>query len=149
MSDRTPTPIPNRTPEQIALAQRVRAQIEAHPQRWTQDAWRCETGMCFAGWAVELSGRQWAGPPTSRPGRSYVIALPDDEAHGCDVWGHQNDDGTVVSVTAAYAVAGWLLGLDFNEANALFYGGNDLADLRAYVEQIVAGEVIQDRYLDE
>ena len=40
----------------VDLMQKTMDYIEAHPEEWDQDEWRCETTMCFAGWAVALSG---------------------------------------------------------------------------------------------
>ena len=33
--------------------------IEAHPEVHNQLDWRCETGMCFAGWTAEINGEEW------------------------------------------------------------------------------------------
>lgn len=49
---------PATTPNVGRLLQTLRA-IENNPQTWKQDAWRCKTGMCFAGWTVELAGMKW------------------------------------------------------------------------------------------
>lgn len=43
-----------------SLAHRVMEQIRRAPERHTQEEWRCESGMCFAGWVAELQGYEWA-----------------------------------------------------------------------------------------
>ena len=40
------------------LLRQVLKQIETHPETWYQAEYRCESGMCFAGWACELTGGQ-------------------------------------------------------------------------------------------
>jgi hypothetical protein len=132
------------TPEQIDLVQRVLAQIETHPETWKQSTWRCETGMCFAGWAVELTGRRWAFPtdpntPFGTVNSCLVLAEPDDE----DAWRHWKSPIETIRVTSAGNVAARLLGLDEAEADTFFSAGNDLNQLRAYVRQYVAGEHVQ------
>lgn len=44
-----------------ALFVEALAAIEENPQHWKQETWRCETGMCLAGWVVTLSDQaDWA-----------------------------------------------------------------------------------------
>lgn len=44
----------------IAYMKQILKHIEDNPQTWTQETWRCDSGMCFAGWAVDLSDRfEW------------------------------------------------------------------------------------------
>lgn len=38
----------------------VRHEAHSSDGRWTQSAWRCDSGMCFAGWAAHLAGAAWA-----------------------------------------------------------------------------------------
>lgn len=51
-------PVPN-----VELLKRVRKHIDRHPDKWDQytyrDVYECGTVMCFAGWAVQLSGGRW------------------------------------------------------------------------------------------
>jgi len=42
------------------LAERAIKAIEANPKEWQQGTWRCETGMCFAGWVAHMAGATWA-----------------------------------------------------------------------------------------
>lgn len=43
------------TPNAV-LAYKTLDHIEAHPETWNQREWWCDTGGCFAGWAVHLAG---------------------------------------------------------------------------------------------
>jgi hypothetical protein len=38
------------------LAYKTLDHIIAHPEEWNQEAWICDTGMCFAGHATILAG---------------------------------------------------------------------------------------------
>jgi len=51
----------------------VLAQIEKHPETWDQNDWRCESGMCFAGWACDLSGVRWANPAEATYGAAQIV----------------------------------------------------------------------------
>lgn len=55
------------------LARKVIDQIIAVPEEWNQEDWRCGSGMCFAGWAIELSGYIWAWPKTFALGNDMVV----------------------------------------------------------------------------
>jgi len=126
------TDTPSRTPEQIRLAQQTLATIEANPKEWSQVNWRCETGMCFAGHAAMLAGREWAEPENSF---SDVVVDNKSNPHA---WSHNDDEDVyVVHVREAAREA---LGLDDIEAFRLFAADNTLDDLRAYVGQIAAGQ---------
>lgn len=61
----------------VELLDRTLAYIEAHPEEWDQGNWRCGTGMCFAGWAVTLAGREWAGDPGG-PAGELLVRKPDE-----------------------------------------------------------------------
>lgn len=119
------------------LADQVLAQIEAHPETWDQTDWRtqrdCGTAYCFAGWAVEMSGRQYAVSVNCDCCNSAVVALP-DEAYAeplsdfCDC-DHGGED---VNVVTTYEAAHRALGLKAG-TRGLFNGGNSLADLHRIV----------------
>lgn len=55
----------------LAAIDAVIAQIEQHPETWNQREWRCDTGMCVAGWLCQLNGDRWLA---SNPG-SRIAAL--------------------------------------------------------------------------
>lgn len=62
---------------------------DADGQAWVQESWRCETGMCFAGWTVALSGATFPYPADDNTyvettqgygTRAHAVALaPDGE----------------------------------------------------------------------
>src|SRR6478752_211362 len=98
------------------LAYRVLDQVDADPASWDQSKWFYRplgasfgTAACFAGWTSLLSG---------------------DEPRW--VHGYQMQTYAVVaSGKTRYieARAAELLGIDENQADALFYGGNTREDL--------------------
>lgn len=107
----------------VELALRTLAQINATPEEWNQSSWRCNSGMCFAGWAAQLAGFEWAPDHdwengTTSPSENLV--MPN---------GAQLSAGTV----AHYA-----LGLhNLDDAPDLFNGGNGLDDLGRMILGIV------------
>lgn len=114
----------------IPLLRQTLAHIESHPQEWVQDSYRCQTGMCFAGWAVTLDGGQWYSPdPTSTYGDG-LVARPDDPA--VDVW--PLGDGTRAILASARAQR--ILGLDGYQAEDLFASYNTLDDIRQIVAEL-------------
>jgi hypothetical protein len=125
----------------LDLLDAVIAQIEAHPETWNQDEWRCESGMCVAGWVAEMAGGQWL---TSDPGamgsapsvhflrRWALIATPEDDTEFVRVI-----DGT--GVIQAGNRASRLLGLTQDQADDLFSEENDLQDIKDFRNEISAG----------
>jgi hypothetical protein len=106
------------------LAYKVLDYIEAHPERHDQNAWvgeggpvdataesveSCGTTACFGGWTVLLSG------------------LAIDIAAGVVL------DGERLDVSTA---AGKLLGLSEGQKENLFFGADDLDDVRFEVAEI-------------
>jgi hypothetical protein len=98
------------------LARRALKEIEARPKEWNQDAWRCRTGMCFAGFVAHAAGARWASRDwdeldviTSQGSREYVSEF-----------------------------AAQQLGFDGSEsagARQLFSAYNDLDDLKELVDE--------------
>jgi hypothetical protein len=138
------------------LAKQVLAIIEDNPRRWRQDAWRrdcilpessverhredpldagCGTAFCFAGWVAALDGVRWY--PT---GTYDWIGAP-EKCDCTDVDGlcHDSRHTEVLSDYAA-----WRLGLDDDDAEALFDSGNGIDDLRRGVDALAAGESVYD-----
>lgn len=118
------------------------AHIEALPNQagWIQGSYRCESGMCFAGWRCHLSGGQWATGPDDR----RTVRFPDHElwfAASCLI-AEPGDtyvaDLDGVRVTTAHHRAARLLGLTEGQAAELFDGCNDLDDLRENVRLLIA-----------
>lgn len=99
----------------VELLDKTLAQIEAHPETWKQDDWRCGTSMCFAGWASALAGGTFADD-------GDCVVLPSGKTQF--IWDHAQQ----------------VLGLSDIQGDALFYGGNDMVALRAIVGRIKSGD---------
>jgi hypothetical protein len=63
-----------------ALFVKVLAQIEKHPETWTQSLWRCSSGMCFAGWACDLTGAQWCAAADSFDSDEILATSPQEDS---------------------------------------------------------------------
>lgn len=132
------------------LADEVIAVIEAMPERWDQEAWAmskkcpdpekdileegwsCETGMCFAGWAVAIGHElEWIDTDSRiYPG---CFAIPAGEAEIPSLMPAR--ESYVQGMTIAQA-ATYLLGITEYEADRLFYSGNNLEDIKQRVERL-------------
>lgn len=108
------------------LAYAVLDQIEANPETWNQRMYRCSTGMCFAGWAIELvDGVRWVSDQKS--GRDIL--------NGWDLL-----DSNVVlpskRIVSAADAGALLLGLDDDGAADMFDARNTLDDLKDVVTEL-------------
>lgn len=91
--------------------------IEKHPETWNQQAWRCETGMCVAGWAVDMSEEfQWLNP--ENPDDDSVLQI--------------HPDGGEMAYGDPHEPARQILGLTDMQAGELFAWANELKDIKAY-----------------
>jgi hypothetical protein len=114
--------------------------IEAHPERHQQRNWltklSCGTGGCLAGLAVL---REYPdGEPALTPKTQWIVDRTRDG--GGQNWGIINFDAVQVR-HRLYAVAEEaqrLLGLNTDQAEALFAADNTTADLRALRHLIAA-----------
>lgn len=77
----------------------------------------CATTACFAGWALMLDGGRSIG--------TFSIELP---------------DGEVIDQDDIETRARERLGLTREEAHALFYAPDDIAEVKARVDKIAAGD---------
>ena len=133
----------------VPLLNAVIEHIEANPDDWYQGDWRtlrsflvdpadeatptdCGTAMCFAGWAAELSGAEYAYPA----GDSTIV---DHVTYGGDIDSVEaahivNTDEGLVHVQD-YATRA--LGIDEGQANRLFHGANTISDLKNHVARII------------
>lgn len=126
------TPTPN-----VALLDETLAWIWAHPEEWKQEYWRCETGMCFAGWAAELAGAVWL--TGTEDARSHLVkAEADDPPEHISLSAMRFGASDAVWVRTR---AQRLLGLTWDEADALFMETNRLVDIRRIVGEIRARAV--------
>lgn len=110
----------------VDLLDRTLAHVEAHPDEWNQLTYRCESGLCFAGWAAVLAGGRWVEP------EKYSSVLVAEE-------GDPDEDRLHTSGSVhAHDRAQRVLGLDGDTADDLFAAGNDIHDLRRIVAEIKA-----------
>ena len=127
-------PTPN-----VGLLSRVIAHIEANPEEWQQEDWRCETGMCVAGWAVQIDGGRWFHPsPDGTVLDALLHARPGEEtAEWAECYGVT--DAVVTAADRAQAV----LGLTDAEADSLFCASNLLDDIYEAAKDILRRAVAQ------
>lgn len=114
----------------VKLLNRTLKQVEKHPETWDQTMWRCKTGMCFAGWAAQLSGGGWAFGPKSAYS-DQLLANGSD--HPSEIHRIRGKD----CVTAA-SRARRLLGITQYESSQLFSAGNELEQVRQWVRELSA-----------
>lgn len=98
------------------LAERALKAIEANPQEWEQQAWRCDTGMCFAGFVAHAAGATWALPVINLDNPRYSNVITPN--------GREMD---------AALFAAEELGLTTRYATSLFDGGNTLKDIKELI----------------
>lgn len=109
----------------VVLLKETLAEIELNPESWDQDDWR----TCFAGHAVTLAGGRW---------HDEMYLLPEADDPDEDI-----DRGCSCSACKPRppAVHVWhrarrILGLDYDEAWALFRESNTLEDLPQIIGEI-------------
>ncbi len=123
----------------VPLLRKTLDHIKAHPNELRQEFWRCDTGMCFAGWAVTLAGGRWLvqdlrgedGEPSTWA--EVLRPEPDDDPEL--LWPTPYGAGMPCAGRAQR-----LLGLTLNQADALFHADNTITDLEYICERLVAGE---------
>lgn len=124
------------------------AYIQAHPEQWNQDTWRCSTSMCLAGWVGELGGATWLTDHDGRTPDGGEVLTADGLGLGLTAHDLVKAVGetAVISwldaeVRDAVGVAEWArrrLGLREDQAAELFEGSNTLADLKAMRDRLAA-----------
>ncbi len=116
--------MPITTPEQLALAKRVRDHIKANPGQHKQQYYYrkslCGTTACVAGWTAVLND---ADLITTRGVLGIAAAdVRTKSGDTEDIWDYARDQ----------------LGLDTGEAPELFSLATSEADALAYLEQLIA-----------
>lgn len=90
----------------------LRETVIANPDRWEQRNWakktECGTTLCFAGWAATLKGEElfWGFPETMQEDIQY---------YGFVITGTLANGRTISGVAKEW------LGLDYDQADKLFY----------------------------
>lgn len=102
----------------IQLLDAALAAADADPAAYTPASWRCETGMCLAGWTVTVAGLRWAHPVTSAEA-DLVVDRDGKERY-------------------AECAARDLLGLAIMQADALFGAQNSREQLHAMRDVLAA-----------
>lgn len=131
-----------RSPKARAIFQKAVHQINTHPESHRQGKWRCQTGMCFAGWVAELSGETM-----------WVDRIEDLEPNqdAPFLWALPPRDST--EQPSYYHVDEWVtkfLGLSVAEAETLFQPGNEASYFSEALQAYLNGEnLIRARYPTE
>jgi hypothetical protein len=114
----------------VPLLRKTMEHIEAHPQEWDQQVWRCGTTMCFAGTACDLDGGQWADADMPEDEDAPYLLRRDGEP--------EEDTYTNIGPGLIHAAtrARRILGLDETQADFLFGTSNTLDYLRAGVAEL-------------
>ena len=125
----------------IELLETTYSFIEQNPKHWNQGAWRCKSGMCFAGWAAELTGGKWLvdvdvhknDPDAFYAVEDYLVTVDEDGDLGVRTLSVGNEwvKGTHVQDRARR-----VLRLGWEDAEDLFEGTNDLASIRDVIDRI-------------
>ena len=117
----------------VKLLRKTLEHIKVHEDGWEQGDWRCQAGMCFAGWAAQLAGGQWLNKhATNRYSDTYLLAKQVD---GEDIFEHMD-----FKVVQASNRAQRVLGLSWDQRHELFKSSNELEDLERIVSRIEAEE---------
>lgn len=123
----------------VELARQTLQAIRDHEDRWNQRQFvelkdetspECGTTLCFAGFAACLTGAEFVPPEV------YF----DDTENGTKYWYQPNTvitpEGDTVGVES-YAMD--VLGLNYGQANTIFYNfTDDVDELASVVEQVIA-----------
>lgn len=118
------TPTKPKTGVNVELLNETLAYIETHPEDWRQGEYRCGSGMCFAGWAATLSGREWLVPDPDSMASNLLSPEGDEEPSMLRGGVHVHE------------VAERLLGLTDDQGFHLFAGLNTLEDIRRIVAEL-------------
>lgn len=113
------------------LAAATMAQIEMHPERWSQSNWRCETGMCFAGTMADISSEvNWLNENPNGVDSDKVVDS-DGNIYTVDEWACDKLD------LADYDESIW------RGDEHLFSMDNNMDDLRAGVKAYINDEDVE------
>ena len=113
----------------VPLLLKALAHVEAHPEEWVQETWRCGTAACFAGHAAMIDGGEWVNDESA-----LMFARDDDPANATWKPFFAEDDRKRIDVGDR---AKHILGLSTEQADNLFAYSNTLDDLRAEVSRLV------------
>jgi hypothetical protein len=106
--------------------------IEQHPETWDQGSYRCDSGMCLAGWIGELAGGEWIEPVGDRYSE-WMVAEPGDPED------YVNGKAAIHVAERAERLIGRsrYIVVDDDECD-LFAGWNSLAEIKAMRDSLRA-----------
>lgn len=136
----------------VELLERVLTYIKDHPEDHRQKVWAemssCGTAMCFAGWAVALSGSRflWDNAPAAFSHQAHYCTVPEESPMAIEPGDHwvyreiedfdielgEGERIAYISDTAMH-----LLDLTFKQANELFDSDNTLEEIEEIVKDII------------
>lgn len=129
----------------VVLLEQTMQHIENNPGDWEQEQWRCGSGMCFAGWAATLAGREWATKNPDGDGAMNIVVKPGEFEYAGPEETYDPETGRTKTgrlVESVPEVAQHDLGLTSEESDILFDGYNTRTGLRMMVDALKAGEPI-------
>lgn len=136
----------------LALLDEAIEQVELHAQAmgtagvcdWDQQNWRCGSGMCLAGWVVQLAGGKWA-TKVGGEYEDYLVASaeddPDDVVTEPSMW--DGDERPPAAMIHVQERCNQLLGLDNDEGWQLYEGDNSISDIKAARNHLVKSGGLQ------
>jgi hypothetical protein len=129
--------VTTKTPDQVRRAYKVLDHIAKHPGDWNQGDWRCDSGMCFAGWAAQLAGGKWVMAADAIGQPELLHANKSDDPEDIRHTARRGFDEPLLAgeFVSARARAQRLLGLTDYEAGFLFAGTNTMPTLRRLVRK--------------
>lgn len=101
------------------LARNALKAIERSPEHWEQKAYRCGTGMCFAGFVAMEAGASWMTDYDENHVDAYELHV-------------KTPDGEEMAIDYFAAEA---LGLNKEEAWDIFHPSNRLEDLKKKIDK--------------
>ena len=121
----------------IELLKKTLQLVETHEKdgQWNQKHYRCQSGMCFAGWAVVAAGAEFAS--NNLYDSDFTRVKITDELRsrfpGLNEW-----EATGYIPIADFAKIA--LGLDCTEQSDIFFSENQIEDLRDFVKALETGD---------
>lgn len=129
-------------PKDLAVATAVH--LNLYPEKHRQRAWRCETGMCYAGHYAALSGEvSWLLDDKEMDGLWHDEDFPRIYIEG-GTWADISE--IVVDRSGKrWKVSEWVaqhMGISDSESSRLFAGSNSREDVEALVKSYANGDKI-------
>ena len=137
----------------VEIAEQALGAIKAFPEKHAQEVWRCETGMCFAGWVGQLT-TQWVTNDWRHDGTDLYQSVIDPEgvpisasissvylSHYSPRVQELAKQGTRMTEVSTYAEK--VLGVGGPTARVLFASRNTAEDLEHMIKALSNGGSIE------